>query len=66
MTQQISMGTTLVAIKYNGGILLGTDSMVSSGIVIADRSSKKVMELSPSPKKFGSIKVMRCGAAAHS
>ena len=66
MTQEISMGTTLVAVKYNGGILLGTDSMVSSGIVISDRSSKKVMELSPSPKKFGSIKVMRCGVASHS
>ena len=60
------MGTTLVAVKYNGGVLLASDTLVSRGIVMNDRSSKKVMELSPSPKKFGSVKVLRCGAAAHS
>ena len=62
----VSMGTTLIAMKYSGGVLLAMDSMVSSGSFITDRASKKVMELSPSPLKFGSIKVIRCGNAAHS
>ena len=64
--QPVSMGTTLISVKYNGGVLLSMDSIVTSGTFISDRASKKVMELSPSPLKFGSIKVIRCGNAAHS
>ena len=62
----VNMGTTLICIKYNGGVILSMDSLVSSGAFVTDRASKKVMELSPSPLKFGSIKVIRCGNAAHS
>ena len=64
--EMVSMGTTILALKYNGGVLLASDSYMTSGSYIFSRSSKKVMELSPSPEKFGSIKVIRCGAAAHS
>ena len=64
--KDIKMGTTLVALKYNGGVLMASDCLMSSGAFIHDRASKKVMELSPSPLKFGSIKVIRCGTASHS
>merc|ERR1719259_475470 len=60
------MGTTLVALKYNGGVLFASDSFMTSGSYIFSRSSKKVLEVSPSPQKFGSIKVIKCGTAAHS
>lgn len=58
-------GTTLVAIKYNGGVLLASDCLVTRGVVISDRGQKKVYEISPSPLKFGSIKVLGCGTSAH-
>jgi 20S proteasome alpha/beta subunit len=64
--QPVSMGTTLISIKYNGGVMMATDCMTSSGNFISDRGAKKVMELSPSTMQFGSIKVIRCGTAAHS
>ena len=42
------MGTTLVALKYNEGVILATDCMTSSGNLISDWAAKKIMELSPS------------------
>ena len=58
-------GTTLVAIKYNGGCLLASDCLVTRGTVISDRGHKKIYEISPSEQKFGSIKVLGCGNSAH-
>ncbi len=63
---QVKMGTTLIALKYNGGVIMACDSMTSSGSIISDRSAKKNMELSPNPLTFGSIQVFRCGVASHS
>ena len=62
---QNNTGTTLVAIKYNGGVLLASDCLVTRGVIISDRGHKKVYEISPSPLKFGSIKVLGCGNSAH-
>lgn len=45
---------------------MATDCMTSSGNFISDRAAKKVMELSPEVSQYGSIKVIRCGTAAHS
>jgi hypothetical protein len=45
---------------------MASDCMTSSGNFVSDRAAKKVMELSPSPLTLGSIKVTRCGTAAHS
>lgn len=45
---------------------MASDCMTSSGNFVSDRAAKKVMELSPSPMTLGSIKVTRCGTAAHS
>lgn len=60
------MGTTLIGIKYNGGVIMASDCMTSSGNFISDWAAKKIMELSPSVAEYGSIKVIRCGTAAHS
>lgn len=62
---QSNTGTTLVAIKYNGGCILASDCLVTRGIVISDRGHKKIYEISPSAEKFGSIKVLGCGNSAH-
>lgn len=62
----VSMGTTLIAIKYNGGVILASDTWTTRGTFIADRAALKLNEISPSVHDFGSIKVMRCGNAAHS
>jgi len=62
----VSMGTTLIAIKYNGGVIMASDTWTTRGTFIADRAALKLNEISPSIHDFGSIKVMRCGNAAHS
>jgi len=62
----VSMGTTLIAIKYNGGVIMASDTWTTRGTFIADRAALKLNEISPSVQDFGSIKVMRCGNAAHS
>ena len=62
----VSMGTTLIAIKYNGGVIMASDTWTTRGTFIVDRGALKLNEISPSIHDFGSIKVMRCGNAAHS
>lgn len=42
------MGTTLIAIWYNDGVIMASDCMTSSGNFISDWAAKKIMELSPS------------------
>lgn len=62
----VSMGTTLIAIKYTGGVIMASDTWTTRGTFIVDRAALKLNEISPSVLDFGSIKVMRCGNAAHS
>lgn len=62
----VSMGTTLIAIRYNGGVIMASDTWTTRGTFIVDRGALKLNEISPSVHDFGSIKVMRCGNAAHS
>ena len=65
MKKPASLGTTLIAVKYDGGVLMGTDTLVTRGSYIFARNAKKIIELSPSPKTFGSIKVITSGVVAH-
>lgn len=62
----ISMGTTLIGIRYTGGVIMASDTWTTRGTFVADRGALKINEISPSVHDFGSIKVMRCGNAAHS
>jgi 20S proteasome alpha/beta subunit len=38
----VSMGTTILAVSYKGGVILGADSRTSTGSYIANRVADKV------------------------
>lgn len=40
--EPISTGTTIMAIIYDGGLLIGADSRTSSGSFVADRAADKI------------------------
>lgn len=42
---EVSTGTTIMAIPFNGGVVLGADSRVSTGSYVANRVSDKVSAL---------------------
>jgi 20S proteasome alpha/beta subunit len=43
---EVSTGTTIMAIPFEGGVVLGADSRVSTGTYIANRVSDKIAQLS--------------------
>ena len=51
-------GTTVIAVSYNGGVVLGSDSRVSMGQYISNRASSKVTPLA------NDIWLLRSGSAA--
>jgi 20S proteasome subunit beta 1 len=51
-------GTTIVAIEFDGGVVLGADSRVSTGNYISNRASDKITNLSDS------VYLLRSGSAA--
>jgi len=53
-----SMGTTIMAVKYKGGVILGADSRTSSGPYVVNRVSDKITALADN------IFVCRSGSAA--
>ncbi|KAL5706669.1 proteasome endopeptidase complex [Ranunculus cassubicifolius] len=40
-----SMGTTIIGVTYDGGVVLGADSRTSTGMYVANRASDKITEL---------------------
>ena len=42
---ELSTGTTIMAIPFAGGVVLGADSRVSTGTYVANRVSDKVAQL---------------------
>jgi 20S proteasome subunit beta 1 len=38
----VSMGTSIIAVSFNGGVILGADSRTSTGSYIANRVADKV------------------------
>nr|GMC85826.1 proteasome subunit beta type-6 [Ipomoea batatas] len=40
-----SMGTTIIGVTYNGGVVLGADSRTSTGMYVANRASDKITKL---------------------
>jgi len=55
---EVSTGTTIMAVCFDGGVVLGADSRVSTGTYIANRVSDKVASL------HDSIFMCRSGSAA--
>jgi len=54
----VKTGTTIMAVKYNGGVVLGADTRTSTGDYVANRASRKIS------KVHDKIFVCRCGSAA--
>ncbi|KAK4391929.1 Proteasome subunit beta type-6 [Sesamum angolense] len=40
-----SMGTTIIGVTYDGGVVLGADSRTSTGMYVANRASDKITQL---------------------
>ncbi|TXG62384.1 hypothetical protein EZV62_013747 [Acer yangbiense] len=54
------MGTTIIGVTYDGGVVLGADSRTSTGMYVANRASDKITELTDN------VYVCRSGSAADS
>lgn len=44
-SEEASTGTTIMAVAYNGGVIMGADSRVSTGTYVANRVSDKIAAL---------------------
>merc|ERR1719473_1903435 len=56
--QAVSTGTTIMAVEFDGGVVLGADSRTSTGEYVANRASRKIS------KVHDKIFVCRSGSAA--
>jgi len=56
--QAVSTGTTIMAVAFDGGVVLGADTRTSTGDYVANRASRKIS------KVHDKIFVCRCGSAA--
>eukprot|EP00928_Gymnodinium_smaydae_P071855 TRINITY_DN55338_c0_g1_i1.p1 TRINITY_DN55338_c0_g1~~TRINITY_DN55338_c0_g1_i1.p1 ORF type:complete len:239 (-),score=50.87 TRINITY_DN55338_c0_g1_i1:33-749(-) len=54
----VSTGTTIMAVQYNGGVVMAADTRTSTGDYVANRASRKIS------KVHDKIFVCRCGSAA--
>lgn len=54
----VSTGTTIMALKYDGGVVLGADTRTSTGQYIANRAARKITQVTDK------IFVCRSGSAA--
>lgn len=55
----VSTGTTILAVSFDGGVVLGADSRVSTGTYVSNRASDKI-----TPLFDGSVYLCRSGSAA--
>merc|ERR1719210_2658676 len=56
--QAVSTGTTIMAVAFDGGVVMGADTRTSTGDYVANRASRKIS------KVHDKIFVCRCGSAA--
>lgn len=54
----VSTGTTIMAVAFDGGVVMGADSRTSTGEYVANRASRKISKVDER------IFVCRCGSAA--
>lgn len=57
-TQAVSLGTTVAAVTYDGGVILAADSRTTTGSYIANRVTDKITPLSDN------VSMLRSGSAA--
>jgi len=57
-TQAVQTGTTIMAVMYNGGVVMGADSRTSTGNYVANRVTDKITSLADN------IHICRSGSAA--
>jgi 20S proteasome subunit beta 1 len=55
---EVSSGTTIMGVMFDGGIVLGADTRTSTGQYVANRASRKISQVSPH------IFLCRSGSAA--
>ncbi|CAD5172026.1 unnamed protein product [Musa acuminata subsp. malaccensis] len=55
-----SLGTTIIGVTYDGGVVLGADSRTSTGMYVANRASDKITQLTDN------VYICRSGSAADS
>mmetsp|Transcript_7243 Transcript_7243/g.15499 ORF Transcript_7243/g.15499 Transcript_7243/m.15499 type:complete len:228 (-) Transcript_7243:345-1028(-) len=58
MTSEHSMGTTIMAVTYEGGVVMGADSRTSTGVYVANRVADKITAIT------NQIYCCRSGSAA--
>merc|ERR1719152_71741 len=58
LKQPVDLGTSIMAVAYDGGVVIGADSRVSTGVYISNRASDKVTAVDDR------IYVCRSGSAA--
>jgi len=56
--QAVKTGTTIMAVQYDGGVVMGADTRTSTGEYVANRASRKISKI------HDNIFVCRCGSAA--
>lgn len=56
--QAVKTGTTIMAIEFDGGVVVGADTRTSTGDYVANRASRKISRV------HDKIFVCRCGSAA--
>merc|ERR1719161_1666791 len=56
--EAVKTGTTIMAVAYNGGVVLGADTRTSTGDYVANRASRKISRV------HERVFCCRCGSAA--
>lgn len=56
--QAVQTGTTIMAVEYDGGVVLGADTRTSTGAFVAGRATRKIVQVQ------GNIFICRSGSAA--
>merc|ERR1719240_1306121 len=54
----VSTGTTIMALEFDGGVVMAADTRTSTGDYVANRASRKIS------KVYDNVFVCRCGSAA--
>merc|ERR1740130_2050122 len=54
----VKTGTTIMAVEFDGGVVMGADTRTSTGDYVANRASRKIS------KVYDNVFVCRCGSAA--